>query len=101
VQNTQYGVLIAWASLQSIARLRKNAASPQFLSIIFKPCDERQPWVLNLMVPHYEACVQIIVNNLTNLGVNNKAAKVKSQYVDRPQIALHEVTKEATMEMNI
>ena len=45
--------------------------------------------------------MQIIVGNLTNLGVNNKAAKVKSQHVDRPQIALHEVTKESIREMNI
>ena len=43
-QDPSYGVLLAWASLQSIARLRKNAASPQFLSIIFKPVEERQVW---------------------------------------------------------
>ena len=43
----------------------------------------------------------MIVGNLTNLGVNNKAVKVKSQHVDRPKIVLHEVTKEAIMEMNI
>ena len=43
----------------------------------------------------------MIVSNLTNLGVNNKAAKVKSQHVDRPKIALSEVTKESLMEMNI
>ena len=33
--------------------------------------------------------------------MNNKAAKVKSQHVDKPKIALHEVTKEAIKEMDI
>ena len=42
-----------------------------------------------------------MVSNLSSLGVNNKAVKVKSSQVDRPKIALHEVTKEAIMEMDI
>jgi hypothetical protein len=100
-QNIQYGILIAWASLQSISRLRKNAASPQYLSIIFKPVDEKQPWVLNLIIPNYDECSKMIVANLTSLGVNNKSEKVKASQVDKPKIALHEVTKEAITEMNI
>lgn len=96
-----YGILIAWASLQSIARLRKNAASPHFLSIIFKPVENKQPWVLNLVIPKAEECAKLVIENLTSLGVNNKAAKVKSQHVDKPKIAAHEVTKEAIMEMDI
>lgn len=52
-------------------------------------------------MPSIEECVTMIVGNLTNLGVNNKAVKVKSQHVDRPKIALHEVTKESITEMNI
>ena len=100
-ESPSYGVLIAWATLQSIARLRKNSAAQQFLSIIFKPMEERQPWVLNLVVPKYEECTKLIVGNLTSLGVNNKAVKVKSQHVDRPKIAHHEVTKEAIMQMDI
>ena len=54
-----------------------------------------------MVVPKYEECTKLIVSNLTSLGVNNKAAKVKSQHVDRPKIALHEVTKEAIMQMDI
>lgn len=57
--------------------------------------------MLNLVVPKHSECVELIVSNLTSLGVNNKAAKVKSQHVDKPKIALSEVTKEAIMEMNI
>ena len=36
-----HGILMAWASLQSMARLRKNPNSPQFISIVFKPAEER------------------------------------------------------------
>ena len=61
MDNAQYGILIAWASLQSIARLRKNSASQEFLSIIFKPMEERQPWVLNLVIPQHEECTKKIV----------------------------------------
>ena len=35
------------------------------------------------------------------MGVNNKASKVKASTIDKPKIALHEVTKEAIMEMDI
>ena len=63
--------------------------------------EERQPWVLNLVIPQHEECSRKIVSNLTSLGVNNKAAKVKGSTVDRPKIALHEVTKEAIMGMDI
>ena len=35
------------------------------------------------------------------MGVNNKATKVKASTIDKPKIALHEVTKEAIMEMDI
>ena len=93
--------MIAWASLQSIARMRKNSAAPEFLSFIFKPMAERQPWVLNLIIPNHEECCKNLKENLSALGVNNKAVKVKSQHVDRPKISAHEVTKDAIMEMDI
>ena len=74
-----YGILVAWASLQSIGRLRKNTYAPQYLSIIFKPLEDRQPWVLNLVIAKYEECTRCIIDNLTSLGVQHKAAKVKAQ----------------------
>ena len=63
--------------------------------------ENKQPWVLNLVVPKHEECTKLLVGNLTSLGVNSKAAKVKSQHVDRPRIALHEVTKESITGMDI
>ena len=57
--------------------------------------------MLNLIIPKAEECAKLLVGNLTSLGVNNKAQKVKSQHVDRPKIAAHEVSKQAIMEMDI
>lgn len=57
--------------------------------------------MLNLVIPKAEECSKLLIENLTSLGVNNKAAKVKSQHVDRPKIAAHEVSKEAIMDMDI
>lgn len=57
--------------------------------------------MLNLVIPKADDCAKALVENLTSLGVNNKAAKVKSQHVDKPKIAAHEVTKQAIMEMDI
>ncbi len=56
---------------------------------------------MNLIIPNYDDCSKLIVSNLTNLGVNNKSEKVKASQVDKPKIALHEVTKESITEMNI
>jgi len=73
-----FGTLIAWASLQSLARLRRNASDQRFISFIFKPVDERQPWVLNLVSPDHENLCRTVVGLLNNLGVENKRSQVKS-----------------------
>jgi len=57
--------------------------------------------VLNLVIPNQDDCSKLIVGNLTSLGVNNKKEKVKASQVDKPKIALHEVTKDSITEMNI
>jgi hypothetical protein len=45
--------LISWASVLSIARIRRQMKHQNFVSIIFKSQEERQPWVCNLQVPEY------------------------------------------------
>ena len=60
---------------------------------------DRQPWVLNLVIPKHEEVCQNLKKNFSALGVGNKAVKVKG--VDRPKIAAHEVTKDAIMDMDI
>ena len=91
-------MLVAWASLQSIARLRRNVTSKQFLSIIFKPCESKQPWVLNLVIPEHEACIRQIVTLLQSVGVTNKKQNIR---VQDKKFNESEVTKEAIMDMDI
>ena len=39
----------AYAHVNSILRLRRP--SPEMVSVIFHVCEDRQPWVLNLLTP--------------------------------------------------
>lgn len=70
----------------------------QFLSIIFKPSEGKQPWVLNLVIPDHEACIRHIVAMLSEIGVSSTKQNVKLQ---EKMIEQSEVTKEAIMEMDI
>lgn len=56
---------------------------------------------MNLLITKHDEFTQTVVRNLSSLGINNKAAKVKGSQVDKPKIALHEVTSQAIMEMDI
>ena len=55
--------LTAWASLLSIARIRRNAKIPNFISLVFKAAEERQPWVCNIQVTNHET----FLSNLLDL----------------------------------
>ena len=70
----------------------------QFLSIIFKPSEGKQPWVLNLVIPDHEACIKHIVAMLAEIGVTNQRQTIK---VQEKKFDESEVTKEAIMEMDI
>lgn len=92
-------VLQAWASLQSIARIRRNTQKPQLVSVIFKASAEQQEWVLNLTMPQHEQFCTLVVSNLTSLGVENKKRRIKNQI--KPKIAEIEVTKDSIKLMDI
>ena len=70
----------------------------QFLSIIFKPSEGKQPWVLNLVIPDHEACIRQIVSMLSDLGVTNTKQNIR---VREKKFDESEVSKEAIMEMDI
>ena len=92
-------MLIAWASLASINKIRRNSQKPNLISVIFKPTPDGQDWVLNLVVEAHEAFNSTIVNNLTNYGVEHKKRRIKNQV--KPKIAEIEVTKDSTKMMDI
>lgn len=97
--NSDQATLIAWASLQSIARIRRNSQRPELVSVIFKATSEQQEWVLNLVMPQHEVFCTLIVTNLTNIGVENKKRRVKNPI--KKKIAEVEVTKNSIKAMDI
>lgn len=85
--------------MQSIARIRRNSMKPNLVSVIFKATTEQQEWVLNLDIQKHEMFCQLIVTNLTNIGVENKRRKVKKPI--KKKIAEIEVTKNSVKKMDI
>ena len=58
-------------------------------------------WEIKLVILKHEECVRLIIENITNLGVNTRSKQVKAKRVERRKINENEVTKEALNEMNI
>lgn len=50
---TTFVKLLAWVSYASIVRIKRNNKDSRLISIIFKVSEERQPWVLNLVIQNH------------------------------------------------
>jgi hypothetical protein len=50
---TTFVKLQAWVSYASIVRIKRNNKDSRLISIIFKVSEERQPWVLNLVIQNH------------------------------------------------
>lgn len=46
--------LVAWASLLSISKMRRNPKVPEALAIVFKEKADKQPWILCLLAKEHE-----------------------------------------------
>lgn len=69
----QFATLKAWASLQSILKLRvRKDEQPKYLSIIFRQVEGKQSWVLNVAMESVHDCTDLISNNLKSIGVKSK-----------------------------
>mmetsp|Transcript_21207 Transcript_21207/g.20369 ORF Transcript_21207/g.20369 Transcript_21207/m.20369 type:complete len:206 (+) Transcript_21207:251-868(+) len=84
------GMLVSWATLQSLDKLRRNLARPGLISFIWRQIEGEQPWVLNLFIPEYEDCLADLVKNMKNMGVG-----VEKNVKNQTKIKESEVTKEA------
>jgi len=74
-----YGTLQAWASLQSLNKIRRNNVMQELMTLIFKAANERQPWVLNLMVQNHHTCLELICRHLQSMGVKQKKQAAQRQ----------------------
>jgi len=63
------GKLQAWASLQSLNKMRRNNIMNELITLIFKG---DKPWILNIMVPAHQACTEMLCKNLRNMGVKQR-----------------------------
>jgi len=90
------GLLLSWATLQSLDKLRRNLNRPDLVSFVWRHIDGKQPWVLNLLIPKHEECISTIVTNMQNMGV-----VLEKNTKNQTKIKESEVTKEAIAQMDI
>ena len=90
------GLLLAWATLQTLDKLRRNLNRPDLVSFVWRHVDGKQPWVLNLLIPKHEECIAALVTNMQNMGVG-----VEKNTKNQTKIKESEVTKEAISQMDI
>ena len=93
-------MLIAWATLHSLDRVRRNVTSrPDLFTLVWKidsPSDGKEPqskpWTLNLLITkgRHEDCLGALVLSMQNLGVG-----IKRVTKNNAKIKESEVTKEA------
>jgi hypothetical protein len=68
-QMRNMGLLLSWATLQSLDKLRRNLNRPDLVSFVWRHIEGKQPWVLNLLISKHEECINTIVSNMQNMGV--------------------------------
>lgn len=95
------GMLIAWATLHSLDRVRRNITNrPQYLTMLWKAESDgsTKPWTLNLAITdgRHEECVNYIVTQMSNMGVGIE--KVRK---NQTKIKESDVTKESIAQMDI
>jgi hypothetical protein len=63
-ENTSFSKLLAWVSYASIVRIKRNNKDLRLISLIFKVSEERQPWVLNMVIQNHEDFNKMIMDRL-------------------------------------
>jgi len=56
------GMLVSWATLQSLDKIRRNLAKPDLVSLVWRMIEGKEPWVLTILVPNYEDCIGSIIS---------------------------------------
>ena len=46
------GKLVSWGTLPTIDNIKRNLENPEFLTIIWRKVDYKEPWVLNILLPN-------------------------------------------------
>lgn len=59
------GKLSSWGTLPTIDNIKRNLDNPDFLTISWRKVDQKEPWVLNILLPNNaNDCVNLILKHL-------------------------------------
>jgi hypothetical protein len=74
------GKLVSWGTLPTIDNIKRNLENPEFLTIIWRKVDYKEPWVLNILLPNNaNDFLNLIIKHLKKqgLGIDKKYEKKK------------------------
>ena len=46
------GKLVSWGTLPTIDNIKRNLDNPDYLTISWRKVDDKEPWVLNILLPN-------------------------------------------------
>ena len=88
------GKLVSWGTLPTIDNIRRNLENPDFLTVSWRKVDEKEPWVLNILLPNNaNDCVNLILKHLKKQGL-----LIDKKYQKKKKLKESEVTSEGVMQ---
>ena len=66
------GRLVSWGTLPTIDNIKRNLDNPDFLTITWRKVDDKEPWVLNILLPNNaNDCASLILKHLKKWITNS------------------------------
>jgi hypothetical protein len=88
------GKLVSWGTLPTIDNIKRNLDNPDFLTIFWRKVGDKDPWVLNILLPNNaNDCVSLILKHLKKQGLI-----IDKKYQKKKKLKESEVTSEGVMQ---
>lgn len=88
------GKLVSWGTLPTINNIKRNLDNPDFLTINWRKVADKDPWVLNILLPNNaNDCVSLILKHLKKQGLI-----IDKKYQKKKKLKESEVTSEGVMQ---
>jgi len=87
LKDTGIGILINWATLQSLANLRKQKTVQDFVIVEWKAIELTPAYSQHFIIPNLESFIQAVVGNMRSHGakVERKQKKLIPEEAVRPE----------------
>jgi hypothetical protein len=82
--------LVGWATLVSLEAVKWNVETPNLLAFVWRQIDDKEPWVLSVLMQNASECLHLIMDNLQKSG-----AHIKRGFEKKRKIMESEVTSKA------